>query len=80
MGMTPCKIKAIGKFQLQMHDRLIRDLTDVWYVPDTKINHISLETLVGKGMHITLADSMLNASKYTVVVIKSIRKKNLFYL
>lgn len=45
-----------------------------------KKNVDSLGVLVDKGLHNTLAASGLNAFKGVLVVMKGIRKKNLFYL
>lgn len=69
----------LGKVWLQLHDKTIRDVTDIQYILNIKKILISLEVLDGRGLQATLADSSLIATKSVLVVMKDILKKNLFY-
>lgn len=66
---TTSKIKSIGDIWLQMHDAIIRDLTNVQYFLDIR-NHISLGVLIGQRLHISLVDLDLKASKDALLVVK----------
>lgn len=63
-----------------MHNEIISGLTDIWYVANMKKNLISLGLLIGKSLHIILADSSFKATKGVLAVMNDVQKKNLFYL
>lgn len=45
-----------------------------------KKNHISSGVLINKGLHISLVDFDLKATRGVLVMMKGIWKKNLFHL
>ncbi|CAL2233266.1 unnamed protein product [Prunus armeniaca] len=67
-----CKTQGIGKIHLKMHDGIVRELSDVRYVPDMKKNLISLGTLESKGLKITMEGGVLKVVYETLVVMKVI--------
>ncbi|KAG8492732.1 hypothetical protein CXB51_010465 [Gossypium anomalum] len=54
-------------------------LTDVRYVPSLKKNLISLEALESKGSVVTMRDEVLKVTSDALVILKGIRKNNLYY-
>ncbi|KAM1225757.1 hypothetical protein ACFX13_045186 [Malus domestica] len=75
-----CKTQGIGKICLKMHDGTVRELSDVRYVPDMKKNLISLGALESKGLKITMEGGVLKAVYGALVVMKSTRRNNLYFL
>lgn len=66
-----------------MNYGVIRGLIDAWYawyVLEIKKNLISLGVMVRKGMYIIVVDLDRMATKCALVVMKHIRRRNLFYL
>lgn len=47
---------------------------------EMKKNHISSGVLINKGLHISLVDFDLKATRGVLVMMKGIWKKNLFHL
>ena len=75
-----CKTQGIGSIRLKLHNGSIRVLTEVRYVPDLKKNLLSLETLDLKGFKITIQDGVLKVVLGALVVMKGIRRGNLYFL
>lgn len=44
-----CDKKGVGAIKLKLHDGIVRELSNVWYVPDLKKNLISLGALEANG-------------------------------
>ena len=76
---NPCKTVGIGSIKLQNHDGSIRILKDVRYVPKLKKNLISLGALESKGLVVTMRDGILKATSGALVMLKGVRKNNLYY-
>ncbi|KAG8479822.1 hypothetical protein CXB51_029312 [Gossypium anomalum] len=74
-----CKTVGIGSIQLKNQDGSTRVLTDVRYVPSLKKNIISLGALESKGSIVTMRDGVLKVTSGALVILKGIRKNNLYY-
>ena len=74
----PCKIAGIGSINLKNHDGLTRVLTDVRYIPKLEKNLISLGTLESKGFTIIMQNGILKVVSGALVVMKGIRRNNLY--
>ncbi|KAF3672106.1 hypothetical protein FXO37_07695 [Capsicum annuum] len=74
-----CKTTGIGSIKLWNHDGSTRILMDVWYVPKLKKNLISVEDLESKGIVLMIRDGVLKAISGALVMLKGVRKNNLYY-
>ena len=74
----PCKVAGIGSISLKNHDGSTRVLTDVQYIPKLEKNLISLGTLELKGFTIILQNGILKVISGALVVMKGIRRNNLY--
>ena len=59
---------------------MIRELKDVMYVPQLKKNLISVGALETQGLRETLGEGILKMFSSSLVVLKGIRRNNLYYL
>ena len=75
-----CNIEVIGTVRVKMVDGIIRELKEVRYVPQLKRNLISVGTLEALGLVISIRDGVLKMIKGSMVVMKGIRRNNLYYL
>ncbi|KAG8472381.1 hypothetical protein CXB51_035329 [Gossypium anomalum] len=75
-----CKIAGVGTIKVKMFDGIVRTLSDVRYVPELKINLISLSTLDSKGYRYTAESGVLKISKGSLVVMKGQRKTAKLYV
>ena len=64
---------------MKNQDGSTRVLTDVRYVPSLKKNLISLGVLESKGLVVTMRDGILKVISGVLVIMKGIRKNNLYY-
>ena len=80
MGNNTCKAEGIGTVRLKLHDGTVKDLQDVRYISDLKKSLISLSALKSKEYSITLKDGGLKVSLDNLVVMKGMRRKNLYFL
>ncbi|KAG6406058.1 hypothetical protein SASPL_133654 [Salvia splendens] len=76
---SPCKTAGIGSIKLRNQDGSTRNLKDVWYVPQLKKNLISLGALESKGLVVMMRDGILKATSGALVMLKGVRKNNLYY-
>ena len=74
----PCKIAGIGSISLKNHDGSTRVLTDVRCIPKLEKNLISLGTLESKGFSIIMQNVILKVVSGALVVMKGIRRNNLY--
>ncbi|KAE8691959.1 hypothetical protein F3Y22_tig00110864pilonHSYRG00223 [Hibiscus syriacus] len=74
-----CKTVGIGSIRLKNQDGSTRVLTDVRYVPSLKKNLISLGALESKGSVVTMRDGVLKVTYDALVMMKGIRRNNLYY-
>ena len=75
-----CRTEGIGTIQLKLHDGIVRDLKEVRHIPEMKTNLISLGALESSGFTTTLKDGGLKVSLRNLVVMKGIKRKNLYFL
>jgi hypothetical protein len=73
----PCKTVGVGSIRIRMLDGIVRELTDVRYVPELKSNLISLRVLDSCGYKYTGQGGALTLLKGSLVVIKVIKVDNL---
>jgi len=52
----------------------------VRYVPQLKINLISIGVLKTLGLEVSIKDEILKMTKGSMVVLKGVRRNNLYYL
>ncbi|KAG6386087.1 hypothetical protein SASPL_154974 [Salvia splendens] len=76
---SPCKTTGIGSIKLRNQDGSTRILKDVRYVPQLKKNLISLGALESKGLVVMMRDGILKATSGALVMLKGVRKNNLYY-
>jgi len=75
-----CQMIEISTVRIKMFDGVVRDLTDVRYVTQMKKNIISVGAVETKGLNVTLENGILKVMKGSLVVMKGIRDRNLYYL
>jgi len=76
----PCNIEEMGTVRIKMDDGIIRELKEVRYVPQLKRNLISIGALKALGLVISVRDGVLRMMKGSMVVMKGVRRDNLYYL
>ena len=74
-----CQMIGIGTVRIKMFNGVVRDLTDVRYVPQMKKNIISVGVVESKGLKMSWR---MNSQSHegVLVVMKGIRGRNLYYL
>lgn len=75
-----CDKKGVGTIKLKLHDGIVRELSNVWYVLDLKKNLISLGALEANGFSICMANGTLKVTKGALVMMRGTRKQNLYVL
>ena len=75
----PCHMEGIGIVLVKMFDGMVQELKDVRYVPQLKRNLIFV-ALKELGLEISIRDGVLKMIKGLMVVLKSVRRNNLYYL
>ena len=75
----PCIMEGVGTIQIRMFDGMIRELKEVWYVPQLKRNLISIRALETLGLVVSIKEGVLKMTKGSVV-LKAVRRNNLYYL
>ena len=63
-----------------MDDGIVRELKEVWYVPQLKRNLISVGASEALGLVISIRDGILKMIKGSMVVMEGVRRNNLYYL
>ena len=63
-----------------MFDGMVRELKDVKYIPQLKMNLISVGALKALGLEVSIRDGVLKMVKSSMVVLKGVRCNNLYYL
>jgi len=76
----PCKVEGIGTVRIKMFDGMVRELKEVRYVPQVKKNLISIGALETLGHGVFVRDGILKMTKSSMVVLKGVRRNNLYYL
>jgi len=76
----PCKMEGIGTVQIKIFDGMVRELKKVRYVPQLKRNLISVGALEILGLEVSIRDGVLKMTKSSIVILKGVRRNNLYYL
>jgi hypothetical protein len=76
----PCKIVGVGSIRIRMFGGIVRELTNVRYVPELKSNLISLGVLDSCGYKYTGQGGALTLSKGSLVVMKETKVDKLYKL
>ena len=63
-----------------MLDRIVQELKEVRYVPQSKRNFISIGALETLGLKVFIRNDILKMAKCLMVVLKGVRRNNLYYL
>lgn len=74
-----CKVKGIGSVKIKMFDGKLRILTNARYVPELKINLISLGTLNASGYEFNTERGQIHVTKSENIVMKG-EKNNVLYI
>jgi hypothetical protein len=74
----PYKIVGVGSIRIMMFDGIVRELTDVRYVPQLKSNLISFGVLDSFGYKYASQGGALTLSKGSLVVMKATKFNNLY--
>jgi len=72
-------MKGIDIVRIKMFDGVVRDLTELRYVPQMKKNIISVGAMESKGLKVTLDNGILKVTKGSMVMMKGARDRNLYY-
>ena len=73
-------MKGMGAIHIKLSNEMVRELKDVRYVSQLKKNLISVKALEAQCLRETLREGVLNMSNGSLVVLKGIRRNNLYYL
>jgi len=73
-------MEEIGTVQIKMFDGMVRELKEVRYIPQLKRNFISVGILKTLGLEVSIRDGILKMTKGSMVVLKGVRRNNLYYL
>ena len=76
----PCNMEGISTVQIKTFDGMVRELKKVRYVPQVKKNFISIGTLKALGHAVSVRDGVLKITRSSMVVMKGVRRNNLYYL
>ena len=76
----PCNIEGMGTVRIKMDDGIVRELKEVRYVPQLKRNLISVGVLKALGLVVSIRDGVLKMTKGSMMVMKGVRWRNLYYL
>ena len=76
----PCNMDGIGTVQIRMFDEMVRKLKKVRYVPQVRKNLITVGALEVLGHTISVRDGVLKITRGSMVVMKGVRRNNLYYL
>jgi len=72
-------VEGIGTICIKMFDEIVRELKEMRYVPQQR-NLISVGTLKTLGLMVSILDGVLKMTKGSMVVMKHVRRNNLYYL
>jgi len=65
---------------IKMFDGMVKELKDARYIPQMKKNLLSIETLELQGLEFSSRDRVLKMLKGSIVVLKGVKRSNLYYL
>ena len=73
-------MKVISTILFKMFDGMVQELKEVRYVPQLKMNLISIGALKALGFKVSVGDGVLKMTRGLMVVLKSVRHNNFYYL
>ena len=73
-------MEGIGAVHVKMFDEMVWELKEVRYISQLKRNLISVGTLKALGHRVFVRDGILKMTKGSMVVLKGVRRNNLYYL
>jgi len=76
----PCNVEGMGTVHIKMDDGIVRELKEVRYVSQLKRNVISVGALETLGLMVSIRDGILKMTKGPIVVMKGVRRNNIYYL
>ena len=71
-------MEEIGTILIKIFDWMVRELKKVRYVPQMKRNLISVGDLKTLGFGLSITDGVLKMTRASMVVLKGIRRNNLY--
>ena len=74
-----CHMEWICTIRIKLSDEMVRELKDARYVPQLK-NVIWIRALEAQDLRGTLEEGVLKMFRGSLVILKSIRRNNLYYL
>ena len=77
---STCSMDEVGRVLIKMFDWMVRELKDVRYILQMKNNLISIEALEARSVESSCRDRVLKILKGSMVVLKGVRRNNLYYL
>jgi len=75
-----CQLVGKGTVRIRMYDETLRELKEVRYIPTMTKNIISVGALEAEDLRRTLGEGILNMSSGSLIVLKGIRRNNVYYL
>ena len=75
-----CRLVGKGTVRIRMYDGTLRELKEVRYILSMTKNIISVGALEVEGLRGTLREGVLKMSSGSLVVLKGIRRNNVYYL
>jgi len=76
----PCNMEEIGTVQIKIFDGMVWELKELRYVSQFKKNLILVGVLKILGLEVSIRDDILKMTKGSMVVLKGVRRNNLYYL
>jgi len=73
-------MEGISTVIVKMFDGMVRELKDVRYVSQLKMILISIGALKALSLEVSIRDGVLKMVKGLMVVLKGVRRNNLYYL
>ena len=75
-----CQLVDKGTVRIRMYVETLRELKEERYIPHMTKNLISIGALEAEGLRGTFGEIVLKMSSISLVVLKGIRRNNVFYL
>jgi len=75
-----CQLVYKGTICIRMYDKILRELKEVRYIPSMMMNIISIRALEVEGLRGTLGEGVLKMSSGSLVILKGVRRNNVYYL
>jgi len=75
-----CNIEGTCTIFIKMFAGIVQELKKVRYVPQLKKNLIFVGALKALGLKISIRDGVLKMTRGSMVVLKGVRRNNLYYL